>query len=87
MQSKKQNIESLLSDKKFLKFQSLGLIDEIALRNLRIKSEYRSLKKSVSMYEAIFQLSEKYSLSTDSINSILFRKRRRKNLAPQQVSA
>jgi hypothetical protein len=69
------DISKLLTDPKFQELQSLGLIDEIALRNYTIKYEYRHLRKTISQTQAISQLSEKYNLSFDSINSILFRNR------------
>ncbi|MDP3147726.1 MAG: hypothetical protein Q8N83_01225 [Ignavibacteria bacterium] len=67
----------LLSDPSFNKFNSLGLIDPIALRNFIIKSEYRELRKEETQIESIFLLSEKFHLSYDAINSILFRRRTR----------
>jgi len=67
--------ELLLSDPSFNKFNSLGLIDPIALRNLIIKSEYRELRKKETQIESIFLLSEKFHLSYDAINTILFRPR------------
>ncbi|WKZ69987.1 MAG: hypothetical protein QY331_01800 [Melioribacteraceae bacterium] len=78
MQLEKLNIDHLLTDNKFKEFYSLGLIDEIALRNLQIKNDYNQLRKSHSMIESISQLSQKYFLSFDSINSILFRERNKK---------
>lgn len=78
MQLEKLNIDHLLTDNKFKEFYSLGLIDEIALRNLQIKNDYNKLRKSHSMIESISQLSQKYFLSFDSINSILFRERNKK---------
>jgi len=67
----------ILSDPSFNKFNSLGLIDPIALRNFIIKSEYRELRKKETQIESIFLLSEKFHLSYDAINSILFRRRTR----------
>lgn len=80
MQLEKLNIDHLLTDNKFKEFYSLGLIDEIALRNLQIKNDYNQLRKSHSMIESISQLSQKYFLSFDSINSILFRQRNKKSV-------
>ncbi|MCK9426785.1 MAG: hypothetical protein M0Q21_12160 [Ignavibacteriaceae bacterium] len=67
----------LLSDPSFNKFNSMGLIDPIALRNFIIKSEYRGLRKKETQIESIFLLSEKHHLSYDAINTILFRRRTR----------
>lgn len=80
MQLEKLNIDHLLTDNKFKEFYSLGLIDEIALRNLQIKNDYNQLRKSHSMIESISELSQKYFLSFDSINSILFRERNKKSV-------
>lgn len=74
------NINHLFEDSKFNQFYNLGLIDDIALRNLSIKLEYRKLRKTKSMPAAIEHLSQKYFLSFDSINSILFRQRNKKEV-------
>jgi len=75
----------LLSDPSFNKFNSLGLIDPIALRNFIIKSEYRELRKKETQIESIFLLSEKFHLSYDAINTILFRRRTRIQKASQII--
>lgn len=80
MQLDKLNIDHLLTDNKFKEFYSLGLIDDIALRNLQIKKDYNQLRKSHSMIDSISKLSQKYFLSSDSINSILFRERNKKSV-------
>lgn len=67
--------EELLSNPFFLNLQSFGFIDEIAIRNFIIKSEYKKLRETQPQMEALFNLSEKYRLSFDTINTILFRKR------------
>ncbi len=86
MNQQQLNIEHILNDNKFKEFYSLGLIDEIAVRNLKIKYEYAQLRKTNSMFSAISILSSKYFLSFDSINSILFRERHRKSLPVFQIS-
>ena len=86
MNQQQLNIEHILNDNKFKEFYSLGLIDEIAVRNLKIKYEYSKLRKNNSMYSAIAILSSKYFLSFDSINSILFRERCKKPLPVFQIS-
>jgi hypothetical protein len=73
------NIVEISSEVKFQEYYQLGLIDEVAFRNYRIRAEYQKLRETETQIEAIFQLTEKYFLSFDSINSILFRKR---NLKP-----
>ena len=72
---------SLLSDPLFLKIKSYGLIDEIALRNLIIKNEYRSLRSKLHLGDAVYELSQKYFLSEYAINNILFRKRTKKPIS------
>lgn len=74
------NINHLFEDSKFKQYYNLGLIDDIALRNLTIKAEYRKLRKTKTMLEAFEALSQKYFLSFDSINSILFRQRNKKSV-------
>lgn len=78
MNNPQLNIEQLLNDPAFKEFQSIGLIDEIALRNLIIRNEYLLLKKTKTQLSAIFDLSEKFNLSFDSIHHILYRKTQRK---------
>jgi hypothetical protein len=80
-ESKNLNLEKLLSNPLFLKLQSYGLIDEIALRNLIIKNEYRILRNNFHLGDAVYQLSQKYFLSESAINNILFRKRNRKPIS------
>ena len=71
-------IDELLSNPLFLELKAYGLIDEIALRNFMIKSEYRILRNNLPLGESIYQLSLKFFLSESAINSILFRRRNKK---------
>lgn len=80
MNNTELNIEQLLQDPTLKEFQSIGLIDEIALRNLIIRNEYIMLKKTKTQLGAIFDLSEKFNLSFDSIHHILYRKPYRKTV-------
>ena len=73
-----KNIDKLLTNPCFLKIKSYGLIDEIALRNFIIKSNYRSLRNKLHLGDAVYQLSKEYFLSESAINNILFRKRNKK---------
>ncbi|MCL5030118.1 MAG: hypothetical protein M1480_13995 [Bacteroidetes bacterium] len=75
------NVPSLLSNPLFSKLQSYGLIDEIALRNLIVKNEYRSLRSKLHLGDAVYLLSQKYYLSESAINTILFRKRNKKPIS------
>lgn len=80
MNNTELNIAKLLHDPTFKEIQSSGLIDEIALRNLFIRNDYAILKKTKTQLGAIFELSEKYNLSFDSIHHILYRKSFRKSV-------
>ena len=74
------DIDEVIENPLFKKFHSIGLIDEIALRNEIIKREYKSLRKNNPTFDAIFILSEKFNLSDSAINTILFRKRVKKKV-------
>ncbi|OGU63270.1 MAG: hypothetical protein A2499_07240 [Stygiobacter sp. RIFOXYC12_FULL_38_8] len=74
------NIEHLLADPVFEEIKSLGLIDELALRNYYIKSEYKKLRKTQTQINSLFTLSEKYHLSFDAIHTIVFRQRKQKSI-------
>ena len=74
------DIDEVIENPLFKQFHSIGLIDEIALRNEIIKREYKSLRKSNPTFGAIFLLSEKFNLSDSAINTILFRKRVKKKV-------
>jgi len=50
------------------------LLNETRLRNLKIKGEYQNLRKFHNAMDAKFILSEKYFLSYDTIEGILFRR-------------
>ncbi len=78
MNNSQFNIAKILSNPFIREFQSYGLINELVLRNLQIKSDYLELRKTHNQIESIFLLSEKYHLCYDSVNTILFRKRRNK---------
>ena len=72
------NLDDILTEPIFLRIKSYGLIDEIALRNLIIKNEYRTLRHKLHLGDAVYELSQKYFLSEHAINNILFRKRNKK---------
>jgi hypothetical protein len=76
MNNSQFNIAKILSNPFIKEFQSYDLINELVLRNLQIKFEYLELRKTYNQIESIFILSEKYHRSYDSINTILFRKRK-----------
>jgi len=74
------DIDEVIDNPLFKTFHSIGLIDEIALRNEIIKRKYKSLRKNNPTFDAIFILSEKFNLSDSAINTILFRKRIKKKV-------
>ena len=75
MNNSQLSLARLLTNPFLKEFQSYGLINELVLRNLQIKSEYFELRKTHNQIDSIFILSEKYHRSYDAINTILFRKR------------
>ncbi len=75
-----QSIKHLIKDSNLEELYSLGIIDEIGLRNLMIKSGYQELRKSISISDSIFALADEFNLSPDRIHSILFRKRHNKSM-------
>jgi len=74
------DIKEIISDPKYQRFKSLGIIDEIGVRNLKIKKDYQELRSGHSIFDAEAILAEKYCLSESTIHSILFRKRNKKQL-------
>lgn len=78
MNTRPLNIKELKTNPFYHRLKSFDLIDEIALRNLQIKEEYKRLRESKSLWDSIEVLSRKYHLSHDRIKSILFRPRKKK---------
>ena len=79
------NVSELLTNPVFFQIQAYGLIDEIALRNLIIKYEYRTLRSKLHLGDAVYELSQKYFLSEYAINNILFRKRTKKPISSPAI--
>jgi hypothetical protein len=73
-------VKNQISKATFEELCSLGVIDEVGLRNLVIKENYKKLRKSLSMFESIAELSSLFNRSESAINSILFRKRIKKSV-------
>ena len=76
----KLNLNAVLSEPHFKYYQSIGLIDEMVLRNIIIREEYKQLRFTNSQLSAIYSLSQKHNLSFDSIHHILYRKSARKRI-------
>ena len=77
-ESTKNILITVLSNPLIKTLHSYGLINELVLRNLVIKSEFLELRKTHRQIESIFILSERHHLSYYAINNILFRKRTNK---------
>ena len=66
-----------ITAKELEKFRQLGIINEVALRNIHIKRQYRRLKRTYPerTKELKEALANEYHLSMDMIRSILYDKR------------
>jgi hypothetical protein len=51
-----------------------GIINETGLRNFLIKQDYKKMRETLSASDSVSAISDKYHLSDNAINSILFRK-------------
>ena len=78
------DVQEIIKDPKYREYKSLGIIDEVGVRNLKIKKDFKELRKVQTIFEAELILSEKYNLSESAIHSILFRKRTKK-LFPAKI--
>jgi hypothetical protein len=78
------DVQKIIDDPKYREFRSLGIIDEVGVRNLKIKKDFNELRKVQTIFQAELALSEKYNLSEYAIHSILFRKRIKK-LFPSKI--
>jgi len=74
------DLKKIIENPVFQEYKSLGIIDEIGVRNLKIKKEYQELRSRHSIFDAEEILAEKYCLSESTIHSILFRKRNKKSM-------
>jgi hypothetical protein len=54
--------------------RSNNIINETGLRNFLIKQDYKKLRNTLNASDAVSALTDKYNLSDNAINSILFRK-------------
>jgi hypothetical protein len=51
-----------------------NLISETGLRNFLIKQDYKKMRETLSASDSVSAINDKYHLSDNAINSILFRK-------------
>ncbi len=73
------NIEKLEKSRLFKFLESLNLINKQELRNFRIRNDFAQMRKEMDAQDAFFLISEKYSVSYETVRTILFRQSRRKN--------
>ena len=78
----KPDLETIVSSDVFRKMRQLNLVDEIELRNLVVKEEYKTLRTSYNSSHSLELLMKKYSLSDTAIIHILFRNRDKKSKTP-----
>jgi hypothetical protein len=73
------DIERIEKTKWFRYLLRYRLIDRREVRNLRIRLDFERMRREMCAFDAFYLLSEKYGLSPDTIQTILFRSSRRKN--------
>ncbi len=79
----KPDLEAIVSSDVFREMRQLNLVDEIELRNLMVKKDYKNFRASYNSSRAIEILMDKYSLSDTAILSILFHNRDKKTKNPR----
>ena len=79
----KPDLEAIVSSDVFREMRRLNLVDEIELRNLMIKEDYKNLRVSYNSSYALEFLMDKYSLSDTALTHILFHNRDKKSKTPQ----
>lgn len=77
------DVQEIIKEPKYREYKSLGIIDEVGVRNLKIKKDFKELRKVQTIFQAELILAEKYNLSEFAIHSILFRKRIKKLFPPK----
>lgn len=68
------DIRKLLEHPIVTRLREEHLLNETKIRNLKIRQEYKELRRQFDALESKFRLMDKYFLSFDSIEDILFRK-------------
>jgi hypothetical protein len=61
----------IIAEEDLDKFRKLGIVNEVALRNLQIKRDYRRMKKN-GEERLLETLADNYNLEVNSIRCILF---------------
>ena len=73
------NIKKIEEKKWFCYLLKHNLINKQELRNLKIRRDFSLMRRNMCAFDAFYLLSEKYSLSFETIRTILFRRSRRKS--------
>jgi len=71
-------LERIEKSKAFRFFVKYKIIDRVEWRNLKIRSDFAKMRREMCAFDAFYLLIEKYSLSYETIRTILFRSSRRK---------
>ena len=70
--ARKNPIWKLVDDETFIQLYDLGLLDEIAVRNVAIKQEFARLRKERNSTEAIAELARKEFRSFSHVRKIIY---------------
>lgn len=71
---KKEIADRLLGNPVIEELRAAGLINETKLRDYKLVADYVDLRKSMNINQACEVLADKYCLSTETVNDIVFRK-------------
>lgn len=82
----KNPICDLIDDKTFVRLCELGLLDEIAVRNVAIKKEYARLRQQKDATQAIAELARKYYRSFSRVRLIVYMPSPLDELVPRKNS-
>ena len=72
-----QVVADIISKNQFHRLNRKGLINRTRLRNIKIKREFILLRSRMKPMDAVDYLSRKYLRSDLTINSIVYRRKRR----------
>ncbi len=76
------DLGAIISSDLFKQMRRLNLVDEIELRNLMVREDYKNLRSSYNSSRAIEFLRDKYSLSDVTILYILSHNKGKKSKIP-----
>jgi len=69
------DIEKIEKKKWFRYLLRYNLIDKREVRNVKIRLDFAEMRKEMCAFDAFFLLSEKYGVSVDTVQSVLFRRK------------